>query len=513
MTAFTPVLADMQTVWESFSQGVGKTLSDVLSLGVDILWALAILVGGWILARVLQKGLTRGLAKTKADEWLSEKTGRQFRFSEIVGQVFFGLVMLFVFGLMLNALKFTEIAEPINLLLTSVAMYVPRLVAGGAILIVAYIIGRVAQVLAAGIIASSGVDKYFQKEDSTEGFSLSRTTGTIVFSLVMLVSLPLVLEALNLQDMAEPFQKLASQILNEFLPKLALAGIIIVVGWWLAKLARSLLLDILKATRIDNLAAKLGLGASPSLSEVLSSIAFVVALLMVAMEAMEKLGLEAMHQQVRTLVNSVLEFLPDLASALIVMALAIIGGRLLQTVVSRMLENATRKVSPYLGEIAEGLDLAAICGKVVMIMVVLFGAVQASELLGLEEIRKTMEGATTIALKVISAMAIMIFAVLISSFARNLVSKSSPDMPYLGGLVRGAILALGISMALSQLEMAQTVVHAAFILLLGSVSVAVALAFGLGGRNVAEKELDRLVTKAHEPHEKKQMEEAKKAEG
>ncbi|MBX3205668.1 MAG: hypothetical protein KF764_11415 [Labilithrix sp.] len=56
---------------------------------------------------------------------------------------------------------------------------------------------------------------------------------------------------------------------------------------------------------------------------------------------------------------------------------------------------------------------------------------------------------------------------------------------FLPGLVRGAIIAVGAFMALRELQIAPEIVNAAFMFTIGALAVAGALAFGLGGREVA----------------------------
>jgi len=53
-------------------------------------------------------------------------------------------------------------------------------------------------------------------------------------------------------------------------------------------------------------------------------------------------------------------------------------------------------------------------------------------------------------------------------------------------------------MALSQMGLADSIINLAFGLTLGGIALAVALAFGLGGRDVAERELESWVTAVHE---------------
>ena len=58
------------------------------------------------------------------------------------------------------------------------------------------------------------------------------------------------------------------------------------------------------------------------------------------------------------------------------------------------------------------------------------------------------------------------------------------------GLVRVAILGTVFAMGLSAMNIAQNIVDAAFYLTLGAIAVAVALSFGLGGREAAGKQMD-----------------------
>jgi hypothetical protein len=55
---------------------------------------------------------------------------------------------------------------------------------------------------------------------------------------------------------------------------------------------------------------------------------------------------------------------------------------------------------------------------------------------------------------------------------------------------RVSILVLAGAMALRQMGLASEIINMAFGLLLGAIAVAVALAFGLGGREAAARELE-----------------------
>jgi hypothetical protein len=64
-------------------------------------------------------------------------------------------------------------------------------------------------------------------------------------------------------------------------------------------------------------------------------------------------------------------------------------------------------------------------------------------------------------------------------------SVGIPGSKVLPGVVRGTIIAVGGFMALRELQIAPEIVSAAFLITIGAVATAAALAFGLGARDVA----------------------------
>lgn len=94
---------------------------------------------------------------------------------------------------------------------------------------------------------------------------------------------------------------------------------------------------------------------------------------------------------------------------------------------------------------------------------------------------------------VIAATAILTVAVLLGNWVRDRIARSpslsdnggASEMRLLPSGVRVAILAVGSFMALRELQIAPEIVNLAFTLTLGAIALAAALAFGLGGRDVA----------------------------
>ena len=76
-------------------------------------------------------------------------------------------------------------------------------------------------------------------------------------------------------------------------------------------------------------------------------------------------------------------------------------------------------------------------------------------------------------------------------------SGREKDHP-LNHFIRLALVVFAVALALSNLNIGQTIVETAFAMLLGAVCVAAALAFGLGGREFAANMLDKWLKKNKE---------------
>ena len=93
--------------------------------------------------------------------------------------------------------------------------------------------------------------------------------------------------------------------------------------------------------------------------------------------------------------------------------------------------------------------------------------------------------------KVIFGTLIIVAGVFLARIIARLVGSASGDGGYAQTIVRYAIIALFTAIGLTFMGLADTIEMMAFGLILGSAAIAIALAFGLGGRDAAGKFLER----------------------
>lgn len=120
----------------------------------------------------------------------------------------------------------------------------------------------------------------------------------------------------------------------------------------------------------------------------------------------------------------------------------------------------------------------------------LFATITATEILGLAALTLIITGILQIAGQVLVGLVIFAIGLYLANVTfRIITSSGNYQARVLGQTARIAILTLVGAMALQQMGIASSIVNLAFGLLLGAIAVAIALAFGLGGREVAADQI------------------------
>ena len=89
---------------------------------------------------------------------------------------------------------------------------------------------------------------------------------------------------------------------------------------------------------------------------------------------------------------------------------------------------------------------------------------------------------------ILSAVVLLVGLKLANAAALLLKGKSSPHLEL---AVKAAVIIFTVALAISNLKLGGSIVETAFALLLGAFAVAAAIAFGIGGKEVAAKLLEQ----------------------
>jgi hypothetical protein len=236
------------------------------------------------------------------------------------------------------------------------------------------------------------------------------------------------------------------------------------------------------------------------LSALLGLIVYILLLIPVLLAALNALDLAALTLPVSNMLDTLLAALPNLFAAVLLLAIAYVGGRLVGALVMNLLAAAGFDSLPRrLGLAAPAAAGAAatggrtpseVAGGLVLAAVMVFAAMEASRLLGFGLLAALLAEFLVFAGRILVGLVIFAVALWLADMAAGVVRASAVPQPRLLSLLtRVAVLVLGGAMALRQMGLANEIITVAFGLLLGAFAVAAALAFGLGGREVAAQEV------------------------
>jgi hypothetical protein len=516
----------------------GQYFSQVGAFLPNLLAALAILIVGWLIATVIASVVQGLLRRTNLDNRLAASiTGRPEDAANIavekwISAAIFWIIMAFVLVAFLNALNLQVVSTPLNGFLQQIFNYLPRLGGAALLLLVAWAVASVAKLILTRGLARFNLDNRLaaQTGNQTSPFLLSETLGNALYWFIFLFFLPIILDALELQGPLQPVQNLLNDILT-FLPNIIYAIVIAAVGWLIARIVRGIVTNLLAAVGTDQIGTRIGLTQARgglSLSALIGTIVYVLILIPTAIAALNALQIEAISAPATDMLQEFLLALPRVFTAALILAVFYVIGRFIADLVANILTSVGfNNIFSWLGlppsvvRAAPPTDLSPppssisdipptsgtpttiqptpsvpartpseIAGIVVLVGIMLFGAVAATEVLGFEVLTVIVNGILRVSAQVLSGLIVFGIGLYLAALAYNLISSSGGRQArILAQVARIAIIALVTAMALQQMGIASSIVNLAFGLLVGAIAVAIAIAFGLGGRDVASEQL------------------------
>ena len=494
-----------QSVLDQLLALVGVTL-------INLLLALAILIVGWIVARLIAWVAFKLLKRIKLDNKLAgaitedEETGDeapQLNIERWISTGIFYLIMLFVLVAFFQTLQLSSLSDPLSALLAQLLAAAPQLLGALLILLVAWLIATVAKMLVSRVLRLSKFDERVSDQADVEAgkVSVSDSLANGVFWLVFLLFLPALLDTLGMQGLVEPVQGVVDQFLGA-IPNIFAAAVIFAVGWFIARIVRQIVTNLLAATRLDSFGEQVGLGATEQpLSKIIGSIVYVLVLIPAVIAALNALQIEALSTPAVTMLTTVLNAIPAFFGAVIVLAVAYFAGKLVAGLVSNLLTGiGFDRLPAKLGfnvEPKEGQrTLSEVVGLLVVVAVMLLAAIEAADILGLGILATMIAEFTAFGGQVLLAAVIIGIGLYLANLVRSvIISASGESSAFTANLARIAILVFAAALALQQLGIASEIVNLAFGILLGTIGVAAALAFGLGSREIAGKQTEEWLNK------------------
>ncbi|BAZ09240.1 TM helix repeat-containing protein [Calothrix sp. NIES-4071] len=506
----SPNLVANQTV--DYLQGLTQ---QVILFLPRLLGAVLILLVGWLIAAVAAAIVRGVLNRTRIDNRIAASvTGRDAPQVEgfISSLVFWGILLITVVAV-LDTLELRVASQPLNSFLSQVGFFLPKLVGAGILLAIAWAVATVVKLITVRGLDAARIDERLNapSDDRTNlnQLSLSETIGNALYWFIFLMFLVPILDTLGLQQALIPVQSLITQIIS-VLPNILAAVLIAAVGWFLANVVRRIVTNLLATTGIDHIGSRFGLSnasGGQTLSSIIGTIVYVLILIPVAIAALNALQIQAISVPAIAMLQQVLNAVPLIFTAATILIVAYFVGRFVSELVTSILTSIgfnnifsiigipalNRPTTISVGTTAPRAPAktpSEIVGIIVLVGIMLFATVGAINVLNIPALTVLVTGILIILGRILAGLIIFAIGLFFANLAFNIIaSTGNAQARILGQIARISIITLVSAMALQQIGVAPDIVNLAFGLLLGAIAVAISLAFGLGGRDIARSQV------------------------
>ena len=212
-------------------------------------------------------------------------------------------------------------------------------------------------------------------------------------------------------------------------------------------------------------------------------------------------------EPVREMLTKIMAYLPVLLGALLILIVGWIVAKIIRSIVNGVLKVVRFDVLADKAGISEvlrkgNLKITArqVVSGLVYWLVIIMVLVMAANALGLPKASDMLSSLFAYIPKVIAALLVLVVAMFLANFVSGIVqtvagNSKLPKPQLLASISRWAIIIFALTISLAQLGIAPLLVTATFNIILGGIVLALALAFGLGGKDAAAKYLDELKQK------------------
>lgn len=367
-----------------------------------------------------------------------------------------------------------------------------KILAAAAILVAAIIIGYALRKAVAYLVNKTSLGR----TSGAEGQDLGNAIGKALFWITILIALPAALGALGLQGLLLPMQTMAQEFLS-FLPNLVGAGLIFGIGWVIAIVVKRAVTSVLSAAQADKFADRFGLAkvtGETGISNFAGILAFTLLIIPVAIAALDALGMDAISAPAKSMLQDILNAIPNIFGAAIVL--------LFTYIIARFAADALTSLLPTLGfdqvgknigltdVIPENASPSRIAGCIAYFVILVFGIIEAAKLLKFEVVSNLLAVVLALGGRILLGSIIIVLGVIAANIIANIASKSK-GAKQVSGMLKVAIIVLATAMGLEQMGVADEIINIGFALMIGALAVGLAIAVGWGGKDTAGRLLEK----------------------
>lgn len=479
----------MDNFFINFNQTLGSSMMTMIG-------ALIIFILGWIIAGIIGSVVHKLLEKLSINQKMNASTGKTYDLAHLLSRIAFWFVFIIGISAALSYLHLDAISVPFANMINSVLLFIPNLIAAGLLALLGWVLATVARSALSNVLNRTSIDEKLSTEAGVP--HMSDSIANLAYWFILLMFLPMVLQQLGVTGLLAPINGMITKALA-FIPNLVGAGIIIFVGYIIAKILRGIVTNIVTSLNIQSLAGKAGISNQTQIANIAGTLVYLVVMITAIIMGLNVLNIQAISGPATNMLNEIMLAIPNIIYAVVILGGAYFVSKLIADIVKNLLDNSGVNILPSklgLQNVLGSAKVSDIVGYLIVFFVMLFAVMEAAKVLNLTQVSNLITVFIAFGSQVILGAVILAVGFWLANILASAVQRSQNGTAFLANLVRVLIMGLVLAMGLRAMGIADSIVNMAFGLTLGAVAVAFALAFGLGGREAAARFLKNIQDKA-----------------
>ena len=465
--------------------------------------ALAVLLIGWLIALLVASKISAGVQKwTGRRRILPDGTEiKQVNHADaLMGKVVYYIILIFAVLGCFSILGLDAAASPLQDFISRIAKYAPNIAGALLLVVVALILGSVAKALVRSALQKSKLNERLAAQMKIQSAEeLTHYVAQTVYYLVFLFFLPAILNALEIYGITKPLQSMFEKVLT-YLPNLLSAAVILLLGLWVAQVVRKAVTGLVVISRLNSFGEQMGVSklfGNNGLASMIGVVAYVLVVIPVVISSLTALQIEVLSNSVAGFFDKLLNGASSIIGASLIVFVAVLAGAFASTLIAQLTAafglNKLIETLGFKSGSEGGVMPSVIVGRICHIAIVVMALLAGCEILGFTQLAALIRSFSVFGGNVLLSIVVLLIGIWLANFAASVIKGKCNEL--LVSAVRLCVVVLTVALAVSNLQIGNSIVQIAFTLILGAFCVAAAIAFGVGGRETAAKLLNEWMEK------------------
>ena len=384
-----------------------------------------------------------------------------------------------------------------NDIVASFERYGPNVLYAILILVGFIIAAYIVRWIIAKAVDATGFAKKANAESRKDVKSLGSSLATAAFWVIILVGVVQALTQLGLNQVTDPLNGMLQEIFD-YLPRIIGAILIFSIFAIVAGIVHKAVKAVLVFA--DPVPKRVGLAdADVDISGITAIVLSSIVLIFGGIAALEALQITAISEPAIEMLQEILTFIPNVVAAVLLLTIFVVIARFTAALIERTLPatglNTAISQLGLLKGASPSLTASKIVANLAMFFIILLGLIAALRALNMEAVTNAMYVVLDMGASIVFGAVIIFAGVFIANLVTNAMdSAGSGSSDVTAKIVKWIIIILAVILGVSRMGLdpqnGAFVLDAARILLIGA-AVGLALAFGLGGREWAARQLEK----------------------